>query len=93
MLGKTGSDCLLGIANGDQAGRARRLLAAGAGLLGSAALAKKGRTSASISRTWPAIAATMKAMKSALKESEKSVVMSTSTNSKAPYSLVSVTFR
>src|SRR5215212_10101056 len=85
MLGKTRTNRLLGIADGDQAGRARRLLVAGAGLLGSATLPKKGRTSASISRAWPAIAATAKAKKSAVKPNEKkSVVIATSTNSQSP---------
>src|SRR3954470_2280441 len=84
MLGKTGTNRLLGNADGDQAGRARKLLVTGAGLLGSATLPKKGRTSASISRAWPAIAATAKAKKSAVKPNEKSVVTATSTNSPSP---------
>jgi hypothetical protein len=49
-----------------------------------ATLPKKGRTSASITKAWPTIMATRKARNIAPKVSEKSVVMSTSTNPQSP---------
>src|SRR5215212_3789800 len=79
------TECLFGIADRNQrAGCGSRLFFDSACLFGRAILPKKGRTSASISKAWPMIAATTKARKMPVKATEKRVVMSVSHNPQVP---------